>query len=101
VAQIERMDAIVQRKREIGRYYVAHLGGLRGLQLPVERSWARSVYWMVGVVLEDDLDIDAEGLAARLRELGVETRPFFLGLHEQPVLWERGLFAGDSFPVSE
>jgi perosamine synthetase len=100
-AQIERMDAIVQRKREIGRYYNDGLQGLDGLQLPVERPWARSVYWMYGVVLVDDLDLDAEELAARLRNLGVETRPFFLGLHEQPALRERGLFARDSFPVTE
>ena len=32
---------------------------------------------------------------------GVETRPFFLGMHEQPVLRERGLFAGESYPVAE
>jgi perosamine synthetase len=100
-AQIERMEAIVRRKREIGHFYLANLRGLRGLQLPVEGSWARSVYWMFGIVLDDDLDIDGEGMAARLRELGVETRPFFLGLHEQPALKERGLFAGHSFPVSE
>jgi perosamine synthetase len=100
-AQIERMESIVRRKREIAHYYLEHLGEVAGLQLPVQRSWARSVYWMVGVVLTDDLDFDAEIFAARLGEHGVETRPFFLGLHEQPALRERGLFSGDSFPVSE
>jgi perosamine synthetase len=101
VAQIERMDAIVRRKREIGSYYVESLRGLSGLQLPVEHAWARNVYWMVGVVLEDELDMDAEAFASKLQELGIETRPFFLGLHEQPALRDRGLFAGDTFPVSE
>ncbi|MBI3861661.1 MAG: DegT/DnrJ/EryC1/StrS family aminotransferase, partial [Planctomycetia bacterium] len=33
--------------------------------------------------------------------LGVDTRPFFIGMHEQPVLRERGLFHGESYPVSE
>ena len=39
--------------------------------------------------------------ARRLAGRGVETRPFFLGMHEQPVLRERGLFAGESYPVAE
>ena len=36
-----------------------------------------------------------------LRNKGVDTRPFFLGMHEQPVLRERGLFAGENYPVTE
>ena len=40
-------------------------------------------------------------MAARLSERGIETRPFFLGMHEQPVLRQRGLFQGESFPVTE
>jgi perosamine synthetase len=99
-AQTERIESIVRRKREIARRYVSALEGL-GVQLPAERPWARSVYWMFGLVLGADFDLDAEALALRLGELGVETRPFFLGLHEQPALRERGLFVGESFPVSE
>lgn len=101
VAQIERIDSIVARKREIAKHYSDAFAGLDILQLPTERAWARSVYWMFGIVIRDESSLDAEALAARLRELGVETRPFFLGLHEQPALLERGLFAGQSFPVSE
>jgi perosamine synthetase len=56
---------------------------------------------MYGVVLSDGIDLDAEQLAVKLRERGVATRPFFLGMHEQPVLQERGLFAGESYPVAE
>jgi len=56
---------------------------------------------MYAVVLEDSIAIDATALAARLKEQGVDTRPFFLGMHEQPVLRELGLFAGESYPVTE
>ena len=34
-------------------------------------------------------------------ERGIESRPFFLGMHEQPVLRTRGLFRGEHYPVSE
>ena len=77
------------------------LRDLPALQLPVEQPWARSVYWMYGVVLAEETGMDAEELARRLRERGVETRPFFLGMHEQPALHRLGLFEGESYPVAE
>ncbi len=101
VAQVERIDEIVARKRHIAQEYTRQLMGLRGLQLPVEESWARSVYWMYGVVSAEDTDWNTERMAATLRGSGIETRPFFLGMHEQPVFRKRGLFAGERHPVAE
>ncbi len=101
VGQIERIDAVVARKREIGRRYDERLSRVPGLQLPVERPWARNVYWMYGLVLDDSVDHTPETLEGELRRRGIETRPFFLGLHEQTALRRRGLFAGDSHPVAE
>lgn len=101
VGQVERIDQIVRRKREIGGAYAARLGGIEGLQIPAEREWARSIYWMFGLVVSERRGMDAVELGARLADRGVETRPFFLGLHEQRALLERGLFAGESYPVTE
>ncbi|MBI4718334.1 MAG: DegT/DnrJ/EryC1/StrS family aminotransferase [Planctomycetes bacterium] len=99
-AQLERVDELVARKREIGQQYTRRLAHLPALQLPVERPWARTVYWMYGVVLHDDAPMTAADLAAVLHQRGVETRPFFLGMHEQPVLCRMGLGGGDSCPVA-
>jgi perosamine synthetase len=101
LAQIERMDAIVARKREIGASYSRQLKGLQGIQLPAAQEWARSVYWMYGLVVDERTGLDGKTLATRLLERKVETRPFFLGLHEQPALQKRGLFRGESYPVAE
>lgn len=101
VAQLERIDEIVARKRWIGRSYLERLAGISGLQLPVERSWAHNIYWMFGVVLDEATGLDAAAFAERLLACGVETRPFFLGLHEQPALRRLGLFAGQRYPVAE
>lgn len=101
VAQLERIDEIVARKRRMGQEYQRRLGGIEGLQLSPQEPWARSVYWMYGVVLSEKLGMDASEFAARLRDRGVETRPYFLGMHEQPALRERGLFDGEHYPVAE
>jgi perosamine synthetase len=101
VAQLQRIDDIVARKRWMGVEYTRQLAGIESLQLPVERPWARSVYWMYGVVLAEETGLDAQGLATALRDRGVETRPFFLGMHEQPVFRHQGLFIDDRHPVAE
>jgi perosamine synthetase len=101
VAQFERMDQIVARKRWIGQEYTKRLQGIAGVQLPVEESWAKSVYWMYGVVLSEDTGMDAAEFARKMTDRGIETRPFFLGMHEQPVFQRRGLFPGERYPVAD
>ena len=101
VAQLERIEDIIARKRWMGREYSRQLAGIRGLQLPVEEQWARSVYWMYGVVLSETSGMDANAFAEALKKRGIETRPFFLGLHEQPVFHKRGLFLRERYPIAE
>jgi perosamine synthetase len=102
LAQLERMGQIVARKRWLGQAYTEGLQDLPGLQLPTEAEWARSVYWMYGLVLHaEPTGLDARQFAQRLADRGVETRPFFLGMHEQPVFQDKGLFGGEHYPVAE
>jgi perosamine synthetase len=101
LAQIEAIEDHLTHKRRIAALYSERLRKIKGLRLPVERSGVKNVYWMYGVVLDDTVPFDAATFAVRLKELGIDTRPFFLGMHEQPVLRERNLFVGESYPVTE
>jgi perosamine synthetase len=101
LAQLERFDQIVAKKRWMGNAYTERLKDIPCLQLPVEEPWAHHVYWMYGLVLDEKTGMDAVAFARKLDTMGVQTRPFFLGMHEQPVFWERGLFKGEHFPVAE
>jgi len=101
VAQLERMDEIVARKRWLGEQYTLKLQGIPGIRLPVEKSWARSVFWMYGLVLAEETEMDATQMALRLKGKGIETRPFFLGMHEQPAFHKAGLFLNEHYPVAE
>jgi perosamine synthetase len=101
LAQAERIDDIVAKKRAMGHAYHSRLTGTPYLQLPVEQSWARAVFWMYAVVLDDSAPFEADEFGRRLAAAGVETRPFFVGMHEQPALLDRGLFAGEQYPVAQ
>ena len=102
VAQLERLAASLERKREIGALYQQELAGLRGVQLPVASAeGASNVYWVFGVVLDDSVSFDAEEAMKRLHTAGVGTRPFFWPMHKQPVFQRMGLFENASCPVAE
>jgi perosamine synthetase len=101
LAQVERMPETVAKKRWIGEYYNNRLKRFSKVQLPVEEPWARQVYWMYGMVLDEITGFSAADFAKKLFEKGIETRPFFLGMHEQPVFTEQGLFKGEVYPVAE
>ncbi len=102
VAQLERLDEFVVRKRHIGQRYTELLSDLPGLQLPVPRTDdAENIYWVYGLVLKDEVLFDAEEAMLRLKKHQIGTRPFFWGMHEQPVFQKMGLFAEESCPVAE
>ena len=100
LAQLEHIDKHIRIKRQNAMSYSRRLADIGNLKLPVEKEWARNVYWMYGIEIKDD-GMDNETLAARLKERGVATRPFFLGMHEQPVFHKMGLFRNERYPVAE
>lgn len=101
VGQIDRIEETVTRKREIAHAYDAAFSGMPGIRLPVEMSWARNVYWVYGIVLGEERQADAAQVMSQLRARGIETRPFFLGMHEQPVFQKMGHFHHECYPVAE
>ncbi len=102
LAQLERLDEFVARKRRMGARYTELLRGLPGVQLPQpSTSGAENVYWVYGLVLDKDASLDAEKAMALLSAEGIGSRPFFCPMHQQPVLKRMGLFENENYPVSE
>ena len=102
LAQLERLDEFVGRKRSMGLRYSGLLTQIDGLELmPAKTDYAENIYWVYGVVLKDSVPFDADEAMRRLGTRGIGTRPFFWPMHEQPVFQRMGLFAGESYPVAE
>lgn len=102
LAQLERLDEFIERKRRMGALYTGLLHDLPVLQLPLARTeYAHNIYWVYGVVLDETTSMNAEEAMKRLADAGVGTRPFFCPMHQQPVLQRMGLFAGEAHQVSE
>ncbi len=100
VAQLHKLDNFIVRKREMAKLYNQELTGLP-LQFPIEKEWAKNIYWMYGIVLNDSVEEDPVQVMSLLKKEGIQSRPFFWPLHEQPVFNKMGLFNSESYPVSE
>jgi perosamine synthetase len=102
VAQLERIDRILAKKRQVGRWYQQRLRGHPRLQLPIERTaYAENIYWVFGVVLDDAVPFDAAEAMTCLKSKGVDSRHFFWPIHEQPVFRRMGWFTNERCPIAE
>lgn len=102
VAQLEKIEEHLKLKRELGTSYQKKLRGTPGLQLPVEKTeFAENIYWVFGMVLEDEVPMDAKEIMKKLAEKNIGCRPFFYPMHLQPVFRKMGLFEKESYPVAE
>lgn len=102
LAQLERLDEFILKKKRIGRRYTELLSDIAVLQLPLLRTdYADNLFWIYGLVLKDDVIFDAEVAMQKLRSYKIGSRPFFWPLHEQPVFRKKNLFKGQSYPVAE
>ena len=98
VAQVKKIDTFLERKRRLARWYAEELEPLRRagrLTLHPEAAWARSAFWMYSVLLEGPRP-DVDLVRTRLRDQGVDSRPFFRPVHTLPPY-----ATGERLPVAE
>ncbi len=102
LAQLENLDAHLNKKRRIGLRYTELLGDIPGLQLPLTRTdYAENLFWVYGLVLKDSFTMNADDAMSKLASKNIGTRPFFWPIHQQPVLQKMGFFHKIACPISE
>lgn len=84
VAQFERIDALIERRREI---FAAYQEGLRGLpvRLNATAPWAQNVYWLICAEFPEFTADQRDDLMRRLKERGVDSRPYFYPISDMPM----------------
>lgn len=100
LAQLEKLEQFIQKKRDIGYQYTKLLKTIPCIQLPLIRTnFAENIYWIYGIVLKKK--IDAKIIIKKLSNVQIGSRPFFCPMHQQPVLKKMGLFYDQKYPVAE
>jgi len=99
--QTKRAKELVDKRRLIASWYKDKLKDIGGITLPIEAKWAKNVYWMYGILINDEFGISRNDVIHELKKHGVDSRPFFVPMHKQKIFLERNMFLHDHLPVSE
>lgn len=100
-SQCERIESIIAQKRRVASIYNKELEGIPHLYRPGEEPWARHVYWMYGVALDQNSPVTRDDLAVSLRERRVDTRTFFCPVGQQPFLKEQAGLRETPCPIAD
>lgn len=82
VAQLENIREYADTKRVNAGHYSELLQEASGITLPVEKIWAKNVYWLYSVIIENEFGKTRDELIYKLKQHGIESRPFFIPVHE-------------------
>jgi perosamine synthetase len=101
LVQTGHIEEIIAQKRKLAHRYNERLAGVSGLQIPHEEPWARHVYWMYAIALEESSPVSRDALTKQLTADGIETRTFFCPMNLQPFLQKQPGFRAVPCPVAE
>ena len=96
LAQLEQIDEMLAIRCRNAAHYTHRLAEMPSLILPPQMPWAENVFWMYSVIVEDEFGLDRDELRVRLRQAGIDSRPFFYPVHTLPMY-----NTGQSLPVAE
>jgi perosamine synthetase len=99
LAQTEQMSSFVENRRRNAALYTELLKEIPGIVTPPEAGWAKNVFWMYSILVEDEFGLTRDQLRAYLARYGIETRTFFIPMHLQPIYYQA--FKGQRYPVAE
>jgi perosamine synthetase len=99
LAQLEKVDWHLARRRQTARQYRQRLAATPGISFQAQEPRARSVHWLMGLVLDEQAPVARDSLIVQLAERGIETRPFFWPMHSLPM--HQGYAGGSLYPVAE
>ena len=97
LAQLEGIEKVIRNKRMVAEKYNKLLREIPGLTTPYEDKKVRNVYWMYGILIEDEFGKKRDYVKKMLFGRGIDTRFFFTGMHKQPI-FER---ENRKFPITD
>ncbi|OHW61982.1 putative pyridoxal phosphate-dependent aminotransferase EpsN [Andreesenia angusta] len=81
-AQLEKIEEYIEAKEYNAECYNERLKEVTGITLPIQKDGSFNVNWLYAILIEDQFGTSRDELIQKMKECGIETRPFFHPLHE-------------------
>jgi perosamine synthetase len=84
LAQLERIEELVEKKRQIFSWYRQNLQSVEGITLNYEAPGTKNSYWMVTAIFNPKFGLLKEDIMRKMKEKEIDIRPFFYPLSSEP-----------------
>ena len=102
LAQTEKADEYKEMRIRNGKLYRKYLKDIKGIILQEDQAGAENVFWMNGILLDPEkYGRTRDELIDLLKENGIDTRLFFVGMHRQPSLLKFGCDGTGDYPITD
>jgi perosamine synthetase len=88
LAQLERINDLINKKIEIFEWYNKELGNIANLQLNRTANWAKNVYWMICLEIDGYSETERNILMKKLKLKGIDSRPYFYPISDMSMYQE-------------
>jgi len=85
VAQFERIDELLDRKKNIFEWYQEGLKDIKGIRLNRQEFWAKNVYWMVCLEIDGYQESQRDEFIQKLKAKNIDSRPYFYPVSDMPM----------------
>lgn len=89
LAQLERIDTFVAKKRRIFDWYYKRLKDVEGISMNMEREGTKSNRWMSSIILDRDFGFNRDEFIKKLKAKKIDSRPFFYPISMFPMYKEQ------------
>ena len=103
LGQLQNINWIVRRKKEIGRRYIERLKNNKNIIIQKRKNeYSDNIFWVFGILIKKNYKLKRDEITKKLLKNNIQTRNFFHPMHKQSILLKRGIFKKNSkFPNSE
>jgi perosamine synthetase len=100
--QLERQEYLIERRQWIYKQYQDRLAGIPGIYFQPVADWAKPAHWLFCITVnKQEYGSSRDELMDLLDKEDIETRPFFIPLHNLPPFREESRLRKEHLPVTD
>tara|TARA_B110000438_G_scaffold300036_1_gene351505 strand:- start:1278 stop:2420 length:1143 start_codon:yes stop_codon:yes gene_type:complete len=84
LAQIRRLEELVNQRRTLFSWYKERLKDIDGVQLNSEADNVKNTYWVVSAIVDKGYGLKKEDFMKKFKEKNIDSRPFFYPVSSMP-----------------
>ena len=91
--QLQNINKIIKRKREIGKRYISILKNCNKIYIqPYKLKYSKNIFWVFGILLKKGMKLSREKIINKLNKKKIQTRNFFYPMHKQTIFKKLKIF---------